>query len=388
VIKSEEKTPIIGNSTATKQLLSLVSQYASSSASVLIMGRTGTGKELVSRELHRQSSRHSEKFIAINCGAIPSQLLESELFGHRKGSFTGAICDRKGRFELANKGTLFLDEIGDMPLELQVKFLRVLEERVFEPVGGGSEIVLDVRIIAASHKNLEEMISNGSFREDLFFRLNVLPLLVATLAERSDDIPELLSYFGDKYSINSQRISFTRRSLYILQAYSWPGNIRELSNFCQRMSVLYPGKKIDLTKVPKEFIPIEIIELNQELESLNDDNISKEKDNLNDSCANDLFIDESNYSLFETDRLDSNKIDMESTILNDYEQIIELSNTISVIPPEGIPTKDLLGNLEASLIRTALIQTGQNVSKAAELLQLGRTSLIQKITKYGLGIEN
>jgi sigma-54 specific flagellar transcriptional regulator A len=388
VIKSEEKTPIIGNSTATKQLLSLVSQYASSSASVLIMGRTGTGKELVSRELHRQSSRHSEKFIAINCGAIPSQLLESELFGHRKGSFTGAICDRKGRFELANKGTLFLDEIGDMPLELQVKFLRVLEERVFEPVGGGSEIVLDVRIIAASHKNLEEMISNGSFREDLFFRLNVLPLLVATLAERSDDIPELLSYFGDKYSINSQRISFTRRSLYILQAYSWPGNIRELSNFCQRMSVLYPGKKIDLTKVPKEFIPIEIIELNQELESLNDDNISKEKDNLNDSCANDLFIDESNYSLFETDRLDSNEIDMESTILNDYEQIIELSNTISVIPPEGIPTKDLLGNLEASLIRTALIQTGQNVSKAAELLQLGRTSLIQKITKYGLGIEN
>lgn len=388
MIKSEEKTPIIGNSTATKQLLSLVSQYASSSASVLIMGRTGTGKELVSRELHRQSSRHSEKFIAINCGAIPSQLLESELFGHRKGSFTGAICDRKGRFELANKGTLFLDEIGDMPLELQVKFLRVLEERVFEPVGGGSEIVLDVRIIAASHKNLEEMISNGSFREDLFFRLNVLPLLVATLAERSDDIPELLSYFGDKYSINSQRISFTRRSLYILQAYSWPGNIRELSNFCQRMSVLYPGKKIDLTKVPKEFIPIEIIELNQELESLNDDNISKEKDNLNDSCANDLFIDESNYSLFETDRLDSNEIDMESTILNDYEQIIELSNTISVIPPEGIPTKDLLGNLEASLIRTALIQTGQNVSKAAELLQLGRTSLIQKITKYGLGIEN
>ena len=388
MIKSEEKTPIIGNSTATKQLLSLVSQYASSSASVLIMGRTGTGKELVSRELHRQSSRHSEKFIAINCGAIPSQLLESELFGHRKGSFTGAICDRKGRFELANKGTLFLDEIGDMPLELQVKFLRVLEERVFEPVGGGSEIVLDVRIIAASHKNLEEMISNGSFREDLFFRLNVLPLLVATLAERSDDIPELLSYFGDKYSINSQRISFTRRSLYILQAYSWPGNIRELSNFCQRMSVLYPGKKIDLTKVPKEFIPIEIIELNQELESLNDDNISKEKDNLNDSCANDLFIDESNYSLFETDRLDSNEIDMESTILNDYEQIIELSNTISVIPPEGIPTKDLLGNLEASLIRTALIQTGQNVSKAAELLQLGRTSLIQKITKFGLGIEN
>ena len=388
MIKSEEKTPIIGNSTATKQLLSLVSQYASSSASVLIMGRTGTGKELVSRELHRQSSRHSEKFIAINCGAIPSQLLESELFGHRKGSFTGAICDRKGRFELANKGTLFLDEIGDMPLGLQVKFLRVLEERVFEPVGGGSEIVLDVRIIAASHKNLEEMISNGSFREDLFFRLNVLPLLVATLAERSDDIPELLSYFGDKYSINSQRISFTRRSLYILQAYSWPGNIRELSNFCQRMSVLYPGKKIDLTKVPKEFIPIEIIELNQELESLNDDNISKEKDNLNNSCANDLFIDESNYSLFETDRLDSNEIDMESAILNDYEQIIELSNTISVIPPEGIPTKDLLGNLEASLIRTALIQTGQNVSKAAELLQLGRTSLIQKITKYGLGIEN
>ena len=388
MIKSEEKTPIIGNSTATKQLLSLVSQYASSSASVLIMGRTGTGKELVSRELHRQSSRHSEKFIAINCGAIPSQLLESELFGHRKGSFTGAICDRKGRFELANKGTLFLDEIGDMPLELQVKFLRVLEERVFEPVGGGSEIVLDVRIIAASHKNLEEMISNGSVREDLFFRLNVLPLLVATLAERSDDIPELLSYFGDKYSINSQRISFTRRSLYILQAYSWPGNIRELSNFCQRMSVLYPGKKIDLTKVPKEFIPIEIIELNQELESLNDDNISKEKDNLNNSCANDLFIDESNYSLFETDRLDSNEIDMESAILNDYEQIIELSNTISVIPPEGIPTKDLLGNLEASLIRTALIQTGQNVSKAAELLQLGRTSLIQKITKYGLGIEN
>ena len=261
VVKHNSTGNILGSSTELTQLRGLIKQCAASDAPVLLRGESGTGKELVSRALHSQSARVSNPFVAINCGAIPDQLLESELFGHRRGAFTGATCDRKGRFELAHKGTLFLDEIGDMPSQLQVKFLRVLEEKVIQPLGGISEIEVDVRIVAATHRDLEEMVSEGEFREDLLYRLNVLPIRIPPLSERKEDIPELLAHFAESFAVNNQKVNFTRRSLLFLQAYSWPGNVRELSNLVQRFSVLYPGKTIELSKIPEDFLSQELIHM-------------------------------------------------------------------------------------------------------------------------------
>jgi sigma-54 specific flagellar transcriptional regulator A len=373
---------ILGKSVAIERLRAIVTQCANSNAPVLLRGQSGTGKELVSRALHDGSQRASHPFVAINCGAIPDQLLESELFGHRKGSFTGATCDRKGRFELAQMGTLFLDEIGDMPSQLQVKFLRVLEEKVVEPVGGGAEVKVDVRIIAATHRNLEEMVSEGKFREDLLYRLNVLPISIPALDQRSEDIPGLLAHFSNVFCADGDKITFSKRSLLLLQAYSWPGNVRELANFVQRFSVLYPGKTIEIARVPDDFLTKELVELVQLYEAPADDEDHRESAD---------FIDEivaagapQHSQLSQEYEIGNDSMQGSNLYENDFEQIIELSNSMSELPAEGVSTKELLNNLEANLIRTALTQTDGNVSKASELLQLGRTSLIQKITKYQL----
>ena len=373
---------ILGKSIAIERLRGLVTQCANSNAPVLLRGQSGTGKELVSRALHDGSQRAPHPFVAINCGAIPDQLLESELFGHRKGSFTGATCDRKGRFELAQMGTLFLDEIGDMPSQLQVKFLRVLEEKVVEPVGGGAEVRVDVRIIAATHRNLEEMVSEGKFREDLLYRLNVLPISIPALDQRSEDIPALLSHFSNIFGTDGAEIAFSKRSQLLLQAYSWPGNVRELANFVQRFSVLYPGKTIDISRVPDDFLTKELIELVQVYEASTSNEDHEESAAFNDEAVAAGASQESQQS--QKYEIGNDPIQEASLYENDFEQIIGLSNSMSVLPAEGVSTKDLLNNLEANLIRTALNQTDGNVSKASELLQLGRTSLIQKITKYQL----
>jgi sigma-54 specific flagellar transcriptional regulator A len=373
---------ILGKSIAIERLRAIVTQCANSNAPVLLRGESGTGKELVSRALHDSSERASHPFVAINCGAIPDQLLESELFGHRKGSFTGATCDRKGRFELAHMGTLFLDEIGDMPSQLQVKFLRVLEEKIVEPVGGGAEIRIDVRIIAATHRNLEEMVSEGKFREDLLYRLNVLPISIPALDQRSEDIPGLLAHFSNVFGADGEKITFSKRSLLLLQAYSWPGNVRELANFVQRFSVLYPGKIIEISRVPDDFLTKELIELVQLYEAPADDEDHRESAGLNDEIVAAGVPQHSQLS--QEYEIGNDSMQGSNLYENDFEQIIELSNSMSELPAEGVSTKDLLNNLEANLIRTALTQTDGNVSKASELLQLGRTSLIQKITKYQL----
>jgi len=373
---------ILGKSIAIERLRGLVTQCANSNAPVLLRGQSGTGKELVSRALHDGSQRAPHPFVAINCGAIPDQLLERELFGHRKGSFTGATCDRKGRFELAQMGTLFLDEIGDMPSQLQVKFLRVLEEKVVEPVGGGAEVRVDVRIIAATHRNLEEMVSEGKFREDLLYRLNVLPISIPALDQRSEDIPALLSHFSNIFGTDGAEIAFSKRSQLLLQAYSWPGNVRELANFVQRFSVLYPGKTIDISRVPDDFLTKELIELVQVYEASTSNEDHEESAAFNDEAVAAGASQESQLS--QKYEIGNDPIQEASLYENDFEQIIGLSNSMSVLPAEGVSTKDLLNNLEANLIRTALNQTDGNVSKASELLQLGRTSLIQKITKYQL----
>ena len=200
--------------------------------------------------------RNKGPFIPVNCGAIPRELLESELFGHRKGSFTGAISDRKGRFELANGGTLFLDEIGDMSMDLQVKLLRVLQEREIDPVGSQHGIPIDVRVVAATHKNIETLIQQGDFREDLYYRLNVMPMEIVALRERREDIATLFSYFADLYVRDNQSaIRLHPKSLELLLQYDWPGNVRELSNLVDRYSALYPGQEIDLRKVPASMVP-------------------------------------------------------------------------------------------------------------------------------------
>jgi len=398
---------ILGSSKAITSLRALIRQCADSNAPVLIRGESGVGKELVCRELHNHSPRYSQRLVAINCGAIPAQLLESELFGHKKGAFTGASCDRKGRFELANNGTLFLDEIGDMPLDLQVKFLRVLEARQIEPVGANSAIDIDVRVVAATHRDLTQMIEEGSFREDLYYRLNVIPLKVPRLADRRDDIAELVDFFAAKFAAGRKPVRLDHISSHIMEAYTWPGNVRELSNFVQRLSVLFPGQLIDLAKIPEEFIPGEMLAILDGLsERLGEfeqaapepDMASEELDEAGALASIGLsgFDDlstalESALESEQDDRAGSEEQDdfhdEDSVGTTNFESIVRLSETMETLPAGGVPTKDLLNRLEANLIRTALAQTRGNVSHAAALLQLGRTTVIQKMAKYEITAE-
>jgi len=398
---------ILGSSKAITSLRALIRQCADSNAPVLIRGESGVGKELVCRELHNHSPRYSQRLVAINCGAIPAQLLESELFGHKKGAFTGASCDRKGRFELANNGTLFLDEIGDMPLDLQVKFLRVLEERQIEPVGASSAIDIDVRVVAATHRDLTQMIEEGSFREDLYYRLNVIPLKVPRLADRRDDVAELVDFFAAKFAAGRKPVRLSHISRHIMEAYTWPGNVRELSNFVQRLSVLFPGQLIDLAKIPEEFIPGEMLAI---LDGLSERlgefeqaapepaTASEELDEAGALASIGLsgFDDlstalESALESEQDDRAGSEEQDEfhdeDSVGTTNFESIVRLSETMETLPAGGVPTKDLLNRLEANLIRTALAQTRGNVSHAAGLLRLGRTTVIQKMAKYEITAE-
>lgn len=237
---------LIGTSSHIRKIKSMIKQVAASDSTVLILGQSGTGKDVIASCIHKISKRHSNPLVPINCGAIPSELMESELFGHEKGAFTGALTRRAGRFEMADTGTLFLDEIGDMPLPMQVKLLRVIQDRMIERVGGNQSIKIDVRLIAATNKHLEELIKENRFREDLFYRLNVFPIRIPSLAERSDDIPILISYYLDKiYERIKHKVGFTKNVVEILCEYPWPGNIRELENFLERMVILYPDRIVD-----------------------------------------------------------------------------------------------------------------------------------------------
>ena len=239
---------IIGDSRALAYVLEQVRTVAATHATVLVLGETGTGKELVARAIHRLSERNQGSFVKVNCSAIPAGLLESELFGHEKGAFTGAIQQKLGRVELADKGTLFLDEVGDIPLELQPKLLRVLQEQEFERLGSNHTLRVDVRIVAATHRNLEEMVDSGEFRRDLFYRLNVFPIHVPPLRERKEDIPILVRHFVKKFAKRMDRRIGTipTESMSALQQWQWPGNVRELENLCERAVILSPGKTLNV----------------------------------------------------------------------------------------------------------------------------------------------
>jgi len=244
---------IIGKSNAIKEVFSLVNQVAANDTTVLIQGESGTGKELIARAIHNKSQRSDKPFIKVNCGALNDNLLESELFGHEKGAFTGAIRQKKGRFELADSGTLFLDEIGDVSPSMQVKLLRVLQENEFERVGGETTIKTNVRIISSTNKDLEKMISEGNFRDDLYYRLSVIPIRLPALRERKEDIPLLVSFFLKKLAEKMRQLikNIGDAEKKLLQEYSWPGNIRELENLIERLVVICPNEQIEFDLIAR-----------------------------------------------------------------------------------------------------------------------------------------
>jgi len=251
--KIQENLNIIGSSEKIREVVELIMSIAPTNISVLITGESGTGKELIARAIHEKSARHVKPMVTINCGAIPGELLESELFGHEKGAFTGAHRTRIGRFEIADGSTVFLDEVGDMDPNLQVKLLRVLQEQVFERVGNTKPIKVDIRILAATNKDLKESIKNGTFREDLFYRLNVIPIRIAPLRKRKSDIPMLVRYFQQRLSERHglDMNHFSDRAMDMLVQYEWPGNIRELENLMERLFVLVENDTIDVTDLPE-----------------------------------------------------------------------------------------------------------------------------------------
>ena len=340
--------PIFGTGKATAELLELVKKVAPTDVSICIQGESGSGKEVLARQIHELSDRSRKAFVAVNCGAIPKDLLESELFGHIKGAFTGAIANREGKIAAADGGTLFLDEIGDMPLEMQVKLLRVLQERVVDPVGSNSSVEVDVRVISATHRSIDKQIEIGEFRADLYFRLNVVPLTLPSLRERIEEIPQFISYFASLYRGKEEPISLTETFIEAIKQYEWPGNIRELSNLMQRLSVLYPGEKVDLQAVPAAMLPSGIQHL-----------------------VDDATINHSAGS--KADEAD-----------NSYMDIVMSAKGVSAIGGPDLSLKETLNSVEKDMIGRALKEVDGNVSMCARILKVQRTTLIERIKKYSL----
>ncbi len=337
---------LVGTSRAIHQVRQMMQQVADTEASVLILGESGTGKEVVARNLHYHSRRREAPFVPVNCGAIPAELLESELFGHEKGAFTGAITSRAGRFELANGGTLFLDEIGDMPLPMQVKLLRVLQERTFERVGSNKTQSADVRIIAATHKDLEKMIGEGTFREDLYYRLNVFPIEMAPLRERVEDIPLLMNELISRMEFEKRgSIRFNSAAIMSLCRHDWPGNVRELANLVERMAIMHPYGVIGVGELPKKFRHVD------------DDDEQLAAVGLRDKFEERAAVGAAGLAA---------------------------AAATAMLPPEGLDLKDYLGNLEQGLIQQALDDAGGVVARAAERLRIRRTTLVEKMRKYGM----
>ncbi len=321
---SETLSPT-GRSDAAQQLAHLIAQVAPTQATVLILGESGTGKERVARGIHARSTRADGPFVPLNCGAIPAELMESELFGHEKGAFTGALTKRKGRFEMAHGGTLFLDEIGDMSLELQVKLLRVLQERSFERVGGSQTLHCDVRIVAATHRDLKAAVAAGGFREDLYYRLSVFPVDVPALRDRVEDLPVLIDELSrENVRRGGATITFSTQAIRALSWLDWPGNIRELANLIERMAILKADSVVDIGDLPDEYradIPSEAPA----------------------ACASGSLARDGNIDL-----------------------------------------KDHLQQVERDLIEQALAQSHGVVAEAARMLRVGRTTLVEKIRKLEL----
>lgn len=361
---------MVGMSSGIQEVRFLIEQVAPTQANVLILGESGTGKEVVARNIHNLSSRNKGPFVPVNCGAIPGDLLESELFGHEKGAFTGAITARKGRFELAQGGTLFLDEIGDMPQPMQVKLLRVLQERCFERIGGSKSISADVRVIAATHQNLERMIEDGDFREDLYYRLNVFPIENPPLRERQEDVPLLLQELMTRVERETgEYVRFTDMALASLKEHPWPGNVRELSNLVERMLILYSGQVVDIPELPKKYQHIDAETYEPEYPEE-----VQEKEAINEMFAG---FDETVETELVSDNID------EAVWAASFEAQQPASDP-NRLPDDGINLKEYLAELEVSLIEQALERHEWVVARSAETLGMRRTTLVEKMRKYAL----
>ncbi|MDD2748478.1 sigma-54-dependent Fis family transcriptional regulator [Acidithiobacillus sp.] len=330
---SRESCGLVGNSVSIQRMTAMLAKVAKTDSTVLILGESGTGKEVIARCLHQHSLRNQGPFVAVNCGAIPEELMESELFGHEKGAFTGALAARKGRFELAEGGTLFLDEIAEMSPQMQVKLLRVLQEKQFERVGGARVLESHVRIVAATHRNLETRIQEGNFREDLYYRLNVFPVHVPPLRDRPGDIHLLFAYFMDKLTSEGHlAVTLEGDSLRTLDAYHWPGNVRELHNLAERLVILHGGETLSCADLPVRMRSVENAGLQDERQSL----------------------------------------------------AAVWAEPSGNLPEPPFDLKLHLEEIEKEFLLQALAMCDQVVARAAERLGLRRTTMVEKLKKYGL----
>lgn len=343
----EPSVTLTGQSPQLKEIQALIRHVALTDANVLLLGESGTGKEVVARSIHHLSLRTDHPFIAVNCGAIPPELLESELFGHEKGAFTGAISTRKGRFELAEGGTLFLDEIGDMPLPMQVKLLRVLQERCFERVGGTKTINSNVRLIAATHQDLERKIGEGKFRMDLYYRLNVFPIDLPPLRDRPGDIPMLIKEFATRMELEHRSpVLFDDSAIAALACHPLPGNVRELENLVERLAILYPGETITNHKLPLRY------------------QSPQGRESVISVPASPFQHRDANHN--SAPRAGSSAASHQHEV------------------PAGIDLKQYLNDLEKNIIENALENADWVVAKAAKTLSLQRTTLVEKIKKFAI----
>lgn len=331
---------LVGSSRGVQQVREMMTQVADKEVTVLIQGESGTGKEVVARNLHYNSHRRHKPFVPVNCGAIPAELIESELFGHEKGAFTGAITARAGRFEMAEGGTLFLDEIGDLPLAMQVKLLRVLQERTFERVGGNQTYTCDIRVIAATHRNLEQMIEDGSFREDLYYRLNVFPIEMPPLRERAEDIPLLLNELIARLE-NEKRgsIRFNSAAIMSLVQHDWPGNVREMANLVERLAIMHPYGVVGVQELPLKY----------------------------------RHVDDNEDSMI--------PVQVPAAPMHDNAPAFSQDQQ-ALLPVNGLDLKEYLTDLERNLIQQALDDAQGVVARAAEKLHIRRTTLVEKMRKY------
>jgi sigma-54 specific flagellar transcriptional regulator A len=357
-----------GTSVLIRDVISLIRQVAGHDSTVLVLGESGTGKEVCARAIHDLSPRRNRPFVAVNCGAIPADLLESELFGHERGAFTGAVSARKGRFEIAEGGTLFLDEIGDMSPTMQVKLLRVLQERVFERVGNQVPMRCNVRIIAATHRNVEESIQRGTFREDLFHRLNVFPIEMPALRARIEDLPLLVrDCIATNLSEGRGRVQLSPRALGALALCQWTGNVRELANLIERLSIVCAGRLVEVRDLPPKYRPP--LDWTLEIKALADTSqVIPEEEHLNDETA--LSVLEEVELEREERKVVSNKSVTADSLVN--------------LPEDGLDLRAHLLAIERQLIEQALQRARGTVAQAARLLNLRRTTLVEKMRKLGM----
>ena len=375
---SKPSRMLSGNSLAIRRITTLIRQVAAHDSTVLLLGESGTGKEVAARTIHELSPRRNRPFVAVNCGAIPGDLLESELFGHEKGSFTGAITARKGRFEIAEGGTLFLDEIGDMSVAMQVKLLRVLQERVFERVGNHVTVPCNVRIIAATHRNLEEAIARGSFREDLFHRLNVFPIDMPPLRERIEDLPMLVREFiAQNVTEGRSRVQMSSAALAALALHPWTGNVRELANLIERLSIVCAGRVVEIADLPPRYQPRDAAALacatgtHAILIPDPTDSIVVDDEPITDTAVIEV--------------LEGGRVEADDSVLT-VDAANDTTSTLAVqLPAAGIDLRAFLTAIERQLIEQALVSANGTVAHAARLLNLRRTTLVEKLRKLGIG---